>query len=50
MEVPGPGVESELQLPSYTIATAMLDLNCICDLCCILQARQILNLLSKARD
>ena len=27
MEVPGPGVKSELQLPAYTIATEMWDLS-----------------------
>ena len=37
-EVPRLGVELELQLPACTIATAMLDLSHICDLCCILAA------------
>ena len=32
MEVPTLGVESELQLPSYTTATATPDLSCVCDL------------------
>ena len=32
MEVPGTGVKSELQLPAYTIATAMWEPSCICDL------------------
>jgi len=32
MEVPRLGVESELQLPAYTIATAMRDLSHVCDL------------------
>ena len=32
MEVPGLGVELELQLLAYTTATAMLDLSCLCDL------------------
>ena len=32
MEVPGPGVESELQLPACTTATATRDLTHICDL------------------
>ena len=32
MEVPRLGVELELQLPAYTIATAMWDLSLICDL------------------
>ena len=31
-EVPRPGVESELQLPAYTTATAMLDPSHICNL------------------
>ena len=31
MEVPKLGVESELQLPAYTLATAMWDLSCVCD-------------------
>ena len=34
MEVPGPGVELELQLPTYTTATTPPDLSHICDLCC----------------
>ena len=37
MEVPGPGVESELQLPAYTTAMATPDPNCICNLCHSLQ-------------
>ena len=32
MEVPRLGVESELQLPAYTTATATLDPSHICDL------------------
>ena len=48
MEVPRLGVKSELQLPTYTTATA--DLSCICDLCCSLRQCQILNPLSEARD
>ena len=32
MEIPRLGVESELQLLAYTIATATQDLSCICDL------------------
>ena len=32
MEVPRLRVESELQLPAYTTATAMWDLSCILDL------------------
>ena len=50
MEVPRLGVESELQLPAYTTATATvtLDPSHVCDLCCSLQ--HILNPLRKARD
>ena len=50
MEVPRLAVELELQLPAYTTATAMPDLNHICDLCCSSWQCQILNPLSKARD
>jgi len=50
MEVPRLGVESELQLPAYTTATAMLNLSHVCDLHHSLQLCQILNPLSKARD
>ena len=32
MEVPGLGIELELQLPAYTTATAMQDLSHLCDL------------------
>ena len=32
IEVPRPGVESELQLPAYATATAMQDLSYVCDL------------------
>ena len=32
MEVPRPGVKSELQLPAYPTATATQDPSCICDL------------------
>ena len=32
MEVPRPGVKSELQLLAHTTATAMQDLSCVCDL------------------
>ena len=48
MEVPELRVESELRLPAYTTATP--DLSHICDLCCTLRQRQILNPLSEARD
>ena len=50
MEVPGRGVESELQLLACTTTTATLDLSCICDLCCSLWQHRILNPMSKARD
>ena len=50
MEVPRPGVELELQLLAYTTATAMPDLNHFSDLHHSSRQRQILNLLSKARD
>ena len=50
MEVPRLGVESELQLPAYIIATATQDPSCICDLYHSSQQRQILNPLSKAKD
>ena len=50
MEVPGLGVELELQLPVYTTAIATLDLSHMYNLCPSLQQRQILNPLSKARD
>ena len=49
MEVPRPGVEWELQLPSYATATATPDLNQICDPRWSSWQYQILNLLSKAR-
>ena len=50
MEVPGLGVESELQLLAQaSVTTAIPDPSCICDLCCSLQPCQILNPLSKAR-
>ena len=44
MEVPGLGVELELQLPAYTTAIATWNLSCICSV------SWILNPLSKARD
>ena len=51
MEVPGLGVELELQLPDYTTATAtaMQDLSSLFDLHHSSQQRQILNPLSEAR-
>ena len=50
MEVPGRGVELELQLAAYTTATATLDLSCICDLGRSSEQRGILNPLIEARD
>ena len=50
MEVPRLGIELELQLLAYTTATAMPDMNHICDLCCSLWQYQILNPLREARD
>ena len=50
MEVSRLGVESELQLPAYTTATAMQDPSRICELHHISQQRQILNSLSEAKD
>ena len=51
LEVSRPGVKSEPQLPAYaTAATAVRDPSHICDLHCSSQQRQILNLLSEARD
>ena len=49
MKIPRLGVESELQLPAYAPATAMLDPNHICNLLHSWQ-HQILNPLGKARD
>ena len=50
MEISGPGIESELQLPVYTTATATWDPSHSCDLCHSLQQHQILNPPSKAGD
>ena len=50
MEVPRLGVQSELQLPTYTAATATRDLSCIFNLRHSSWQCQILNSLSKARD
>ena len=49
MEVPRLGVESELQLPAYTMAIAMRDLG-IFNLHQSSQRRQIFNSISEARD
>lgn len=50
MEVPRLGVESELQLPAYTTATATPDPSCVCDLHHSSRQCQILNPLREARD
>ena len=50
MEVPRLGVESELQLSTYTTATAMQVPSHISDFSHSLQQCQILNPLSEARD
>ena len=49
-EIPRLGVESELQLPAYTRATATQDLSHVCNLHHNSRQRQIFNPLSKARD
>ena len=48
MEVPRLGVESELQLPAYTTATATSDLSRVCDHSS--GQHRILNPLSRAGD
>ena len=50
LEIPRLGVQSELQLPAYTTATATPDLSHIPDPHHSSQQRRILNSLSKARD
>ena len=50
MEVSRVRVQSELQLPAYTRATARRDPNCFCNLHHSSGQRQILNPLSEARD
>ena len=50
MEVPGLGVESELQRQAYTTATATPDPSHICDLHHSSRQRPILNPLSEVRD
>ena len=50
MEVPKLGVKLELQLPAYATATATWDPSHVCDLHHSSRQRQILNLLSKARN
>ena len=48
MEVPRLGIESDLQLPAYTTATATQDLSRVCDLHRCSWQHQILNPLSEA--
>ena len=50
MEIPRLGVDSELQLPAYTTATATLDLSSVYVLHHSLQQHWILNPQSEARD
>ena len=50
MDVPRLGVESELQLPAYTTATAMQAVSLVCSLHHSSQQCQILYPLSEARD
>ena len=49
VEVPRPGVESELQLPVYTTATATRDPSCVCDPHRSARCHRILNPLSRDR-
>ena len=50
MEIPRLGVESELQLPAYTTATATPDSSHVCDLHHSSQQRRILHSLNEPRD
>ena len=50
MDVPRLGVQLELQLLTYTTATAIWDLSHVCDLHHSSRQSQILNPLNKARD
>ena len=50
MEVPRLGVQSELQPPAYTTATATRDLSRVCNLHHSFRRCQIFNPLSGARD
>ena len=50
MEVPRPGVESELQLQAYATATAPPDPSQVCDLHQSSRQRLILNPPSETRD
>ena len=45
-KIPKLGVESEVQLPTYTTATARQDLSCVCDLHHSSRQHRILNILS----
>ena len=49
-EVPRLGVKSDLQLPAYATATAMLDPSHVCNLHYSSWQQRILNSLSKARN
>ena len=49
-EIPQVGVETELQLPAYTIATATWDLSHVCNLHHSSQQHWILNSVNEARD
>ena len=50
MDVPRPGVGSELQLPAYATVTATPDPSCICNLRLSLHPGRILNPLREAGD
>ena len=50
MEVPRLEVDSELQLPTYTLATSTQDPSCVCDLHHRSRQGQILNPLIEAKD
>ena len=50
MEIPGLGVESELQLPAYTTDTATPDGSLLCDLPCSSWQGRMLDPPSTARD
>ena len=50
MEIPRLGVELELQLPAYTVATAVPDPSHICDLHHSSRQCQMFNPLSEVRD
>ena len=50
MEVPGQGIESEIELPTYATARATGDLSHVCDPYQSSQQLQILNPLSEAWD